>query len=212
MGIPAPRQLWLMQLRLECKQLDSDGWMVRSPGDDPDAIPDCALTRFSSFDSYYELTFSRSASVALREEIRQLDPAVFFDGGDVADDFLAAHRLELLRCSTYRFAEPAPRRDGPAEIVRRGPESFAAVVDGQAVAWATSARSNDECAELWVYTDPARQRRGYASQVATAWANAVTCGGRVAFYSHLAENEPSRLLARSLGVIHLFDLAALTAK
>jgi hypothetical protein len=214
MDTPAdPRDLWLTQLRLECKQLDADGWLVRSPGDDPDPIPDCALTRFAS---HYELTFSRSASPELREQIRQVDPAAFFGEGKAAADFLALHGLQPQRYSTYHFAEPVPAcagaGAGPAEVVRRGPESFAAVVDGRAVAWATSARSNDECAELWVHTDSAHLRRGYARQVATAWAAAVTSGGRVAFYSHLAENEPSRQLARRLGVLHLFDVAAFTVK
>ncbi|GAB3415443.1 GNAT family N-acetyltransferase [Flindersiella endophytica] len=211
MDTPDPRDLWLMQLRLECKQLDAGGWLVRCPGDDPDAIPDCALTRFHS---YYELTFSRTAGAGLREQIRCVDPRAFFDGSDVADDFAATHGLRLQRFSTYYFAQPPPTATecaGQAEVVRRGPESFAAVVSGQAVAWATSARSNDECAELWVHTDPAQLRRGYARRVSQAWAAAVTGGGRVAFYSHLAANDPSRQLARSLGVTQLFDVAALTA-
>lgn len=209
MTTPDPRDLWLMQLRLECKEIDAEGWLVRSPGDKPDAIPDCTLVRFATS---YDLAFSRSADAELREQIRQVGPSAFFNDRAAAA-FLSVPGLELLRCSTYHFVETvAAARDRPAEIVQQGPESFTTIVNGQAVAWATSARSNGESAELWVHTDPAQLRHGYARQVAIAWAAAVTGSGKVAFYSHLADNEPSRQLARSLGVTHLFDLAALTAK
>ncbi|MFC7624866.1 GNAT family N-acetyltransferase [Microlunatus sp. GCM10028923] len=203
-----PRSLWLRQLRLEGKELDADGRLVRLPGVEPDPIPDCAVTRFADHD---ELSFSSTADAALLGLLRGVDPSRFFTASD--DAWLTAHRLSVLRCSTYRFAEPvAAGRDGPAEVVRRGPESFTVIADGTPVAWAESVRSDDESAELWVHTDPAHLRRGYASRAATAWAVAITGSGRTAFYSHLAANEPSRRLARSLGVTHLFELAALTAE
>lgn len=75
---------------------------------------------------------------------------------------------------------------------------------------APALRTNSEAAELWVWTEPDARRRGYAEQVSIAWAAEVTGEGRVAFYSHEEDNDPSRRLAATLGVVHLFDLVQLT--
>jgi GNAT superfamily N-acetyltransferase len=73
-------------------------------------------------------------------------------------------------------------------------------VEGKPIAWAWSARSNAESAELAVEVDPEHQRRGYGRQVAAAWAWQVIAAGQVAFYSFRTTNLPSQVLARSLGV------------
>ena len=62
-----------------------------------------------------------------------------------------------------------------------------------------------------VWTDENARRSGYGQQVSKAWASEVTGEGRVAFYSHLDDDQPpSRRLASKLGVVHLFDLANFT--
>lgn len=63
---------------------------------------------------------------------------------------------------------------------------------------------------MWVHTDLAHRRRGYAAQVASAWADGVTASGRVAFYSHLRDNHASRALPTRLGRIPALDLIGLT--
>ncbi len=61
-----------------------------------------------------------------------------------------------------------------------------------------------------MHTDPAYQRQGHGRTVALAWAEDVLAANKVAFYSHLNDNHPSRRLAASLGLRHLFDLANVT--
>jgi GNAT acetyltransferase len=208
MSLPDSRRLWVMQLRLERKTLDDSGRMVRIPGDNPDDIPACAVTRFADG---CEWAFNGSAGDELIQEAQRVPSKEFFAASALLTKLLNAHGLSLQRFTTYCFTSAGDHPAGPAVVVRNGPEEFAVVVDGREVSWASSSRSNDECAELWVRTDPGYQRRGYARQAATAWAAEVLGSGRVPFYSHLADNDPSRRLAANLGVTHLFDVAALTA-
>lgn len=114
--------------------------------------------------------------------------------------------MEVSKYSTYVFGEASAARP---PVVRKGDEQFGIFVDGREVSGASSSRTNSEAAELWVWTEPDFRRRGYAEQVSTAWAAEVTGAGRVAFYSHRDDNEPSRRLATKLGVVHLFDLVQL---
>lgn len=194
-----------MQLRLECKRLDDNGRMIRVPGDNPDEIPTCVVTRFGDV---YEWTFARFAGGAVIDDARRLVPEDLFTGSAAVDAMLDAYGLRLQACTTYRFVRSG-QTAGPATVVRNSREDHAAVVDGRQVAWASSSRSNEQCAELWVRTDPDYRRRGYARQAAMAWAAEIIDTGRVAFYSHLAENQASRKLAASIGVVHLFDVASL---
>jgi predicted GNAT family acetyltransferase len=118
--------------------------------------------------------------------------------------------MRITRCSTYVFAQPAPAM--ALSVVRRGPEDYAAVAAGREVARATSSRSNTLAAELWVHTDPEFQRQGHGGRVAAAWAADVLTAKKIAFYSHLDDNQASRRLAAGLGVKHVFDLAHLAVE
>lgn len=91
----------------------------------------------------------------------------------------------------------------PAEYsdVTQFEDAFVVIVDGKQVACAWSQEENEKAAELAVEVLPEYRRRGYARQVASAWANHVMQDGRVAFYSHLHDNVASQALAHSLGVV-----------
>jgi predicted GNAT family acetyltransferase len=88
-------------------------------------------------------------------------------------------------------------------------EAYWIVIDGNPVARASSSRSDDAAAELWIETDPDHRRRGYATRVALAWATGVRQAGKTPFYSHLHDNAASAALARRLGVSPLFEIIAI---
>ncbi|MGH3448175.1 MAG: GNAT family N-acetyltransferase [Nocardioidaceae bacterium] len=201
------RQLWLVQLRLECKALDETGErIIRIAGPDPDEIPTCSVARFTDG---FTVTFDSSVDQGVVEKAATVAPELFFeDSASVAEHLGGQRKLKVSKCSTYAFPElVAP--PGPT-IVRKEHERFGIFADGCELSGASSARTNSEAAELWVWTEPDARRRGYAEQVSRAWAAEVTGEGRVAFYSHEEDNDPSRRLAATLGVVHLFDLVQLT--
>jgi RimJ/RimL family protein N-acetyltransferase len=200
------RRLRLVQLRLECIQLDEAGRMVRAAGRNPDEIATCSVARYANG---FDALFGAEAHDALIERASSLPPERFFeDTTGVARHVAAGMEVRITRCSSYVFAHPTPAP--AASVVRRKPEDFAALHGENEVAWATSARSDDHAAELWVHTDPAYQRQGYGRMVASAWAADVIGAEKFAFYSHLEHNLPSRRLAADLGVRHLFDLVNVT--
>jgi GNAT superfamily N-acetyltransferase len=178
------RRLFEVQLRLECKALDGTGRrVVRIEGDDPDPIAACTVVRF------------RDGCLTVCAESAE-------------EAAMGARAVRVGRCSTYVFHRADPASD-PA-VVRKGLEDHAVVVDGREVSRASSSRSNDEAAELWVRTEEDARGRGYGMRAALAWAAEVNGDGRIAFYSHLDDNAPSRRLAAKLGVVHLFDLVTFT--
>jgi predicted GNAT family acetyltransferase len=79
---------------------------------------------------------------------------------------------------------------------------------GDVVARAFSARENSRAAELSVETTPAHRRRGFARQVAAAWAADVVSSDRIAFYSYDFANAASAALASSLRVTFEFDVGS----
>jgi predicted GNAT family acetyltransferase len=79
---------------------------------------------------------------------------------------------------------------------------FAVVVDGHAVSVCCSVRETAEAFEAGVETVAAHRRRGYAPRAVTAWAREVRAMGRVPLYSTSWQNEASRAVARTLGLIH----------
>lgn len=201
------RRLWVTQLRLECKSLDHSGQRLhRIDGDNPDEIATVMVARFHDG---FAIAFDAAADPDLVERASTVRPEQYFeDSTAVAGQLGDGREIRVGTYSTYRFAPAASTVD--PSIMRRGPEDHAVVVDDREVSCASSSRSNDEAAELWVRTDDSARRRGYGLRVAKAWAAEVMGTGRVAFYSHLADNAPSRRLAEKLGVVHLFDLATLT--
>lgn len=78
----------------------------------------------------------------------------------------------------------------------------ALILDGKAVSICASVRITGDAHEAGVDTAPAYRGRGYAAQVATAWASAVRDIGRIPFYSTSWTNTASRSVARKLSLIH----------
>jgi RimJ/RimL family protein N-acetyltransferase len=73
--------------------------------------------------------------------------------------------------------------------------------DGKAVSVCCSVRMTPQAHEAGVETHPDFRGRGYAARAVTAWAKAVYERARVPLYSTSWENEPSRTLAKTLGLI-----------
>ena len=100
-----------------------------------------------------------------------------------------------------------PSLDDHLNVVRREGR-FTIVLKGEPVSWAWSVRKNDVSAEVAVETSLAYRRRGYARQVAAAWAAEVAKQGKVAFFSHAEDNLASMRLARSLNLTEFARVAA----
>ena len=124
---------------------------------------------------------------------------------------MTGRSIDLTHFHTHCFGDDFSAAEHLA-ITRDGAEAYSIVIDGQSVARASSSRSNDMAAELWIETDPAHRRRGYATSVARAWATGVRQAGKIAFYSHLHDNAASAALARYLRVSPLFEIMAITLK
>lgn len=77
---------------------------------------------------------------------------------------------------------------------------FALVVDGHAVAVCASVRHTSVADEAGVDTAASFRGRGFAGQVAAAWAQAVRAESRIPLYSTSWQNDASRAVARKLGL------------
>ncbi|WP_152363907.1 GNAT family N-acetyltransferase [Microlunatus speluncae] len=208
MTVADPAHLWRVQLALECKAFDRAGRLMPVPCAHPDPLPTGYAVRYA--DGSTEIAFAATAPEWFVQQVSRasVDEVVnrpesmiqrLRDGGDqvVVDHF-----------HTYSFDDALPSVQPPA-IVREGPEAYACILAGQRVAGASSSRSDDVAAELWIETDPDHRRRGYATKVARAWGAGVREAGKIAFYSHRHDNTASAALARRLGVRPLFEIIAL---
>ena len=81
---------------------------------------------------------------------------------------------------------------------------YAIEKDGQLLSACVSSRQNHRSAEAWVVTHPRYRRKGYGRSVVAAWGMAAQAEGLIPFYSHDVRNEPSALLAQSLGLSQAF--------
>ncbi|MFT3893402.1 MAG: GNAT family N-acetyltransferase [Anaerolineales bacterium] len=86
---------------------------------------------------------------------------------------------------------------------------YAIEQEGVIVSACVSSRQNGRSAEAWVATHPNHRRKGYAQQVVSAWAGSMQRQGIIPFYSHSLQNTNSGNLARTLGLIHVFDEAVI---
>lgn len=205
-----PAWLWRVQLALQGSALDGAGQLADGPGVHPDELASCYIVGYAR--GGQELAFSQDAPGWFVDRLRRIGAEACLAHPDRAargirrDDVT----LTVVRSTTYRFVPPVATVAGAASLVRVGSEHVSAMVNGSRVAEASASRTNDQAAELWVFTEPAHRRRGYASQAATTWAKDVTEAGKVAFYSHLRSNRSSARLATSLGLtplLYLVDFA-----
>jgi RimJ/RimL family protein N-acetyltransferase len=85
--------------------------------------------------------------------------------------------------------------------VRLSQPMFASVVDGRAVSICASVRQTTESYEAGVETARPYRGQGHAGPAVIAWARAVRELEREPLYSTSWQNEPSRALARKLGLM-----------
>ncbi len=204
-----PRDLWRVQLKLECKAFDDVGLLVTVPCADPDPLATGHVVRYC--DGSTEVAFTATAPEWFVQQISRhnIDEIVNQPAVPVEQLQADGRSIELAHFHTYCFGDEVTAAEHPA-ITRDSAEAYSIAIDGQSVARASSSRSNDEAAELWIETDPAHRRRGYATSLARAWATGVRHAGKTAFYSHLHDNAASAALARHLRVSPLFEIIAIT--
>ena len=148
----------------------------------------------------YVTYFSEELPAALRQQIIALGPGAPLSAQAHVCQILAQYNAcqEIWAGEGYHFATAPPPAQYAAAV--RQAEAFVVLVNGEAASWAWTQDESANAAELAVETRTEFRRRGYARQVASAWAAHVIGQGKVAFYSHRSDNEASRRLAQNLGV------------
>lgn len=198
--------LWRVQLALECKTFDDGGRLLLVPCADPDPLPSGYAVRYH--DGSAELAFAATAPGWFVDQVIQYNVGELIDQPRALAKQLHGHgAIDIGHFHTYRFTDKTAVEQ--QAIIHDGPEAYSVVIEGRVVARASSSRSNDSAAELWIETDPAHRRHGYATILARAWAADVQHSGKIAFYSHLHANVGSAALARHLGVSPLFQVIAI---
>lgn len=189
-----PAALAVLSIEIE-NQIDASGDLRPLPG------KDSALFSISRHQSGYLRFYRYDLPPSLRRQLERLGSEASLTDHKAVRRILSRHTA----CNTvfagkgYHFRRrPAPA-EYPDAVYREG--CYVIVVDGAPVSWAWTSDSSEQAAELAVETLPRYQRRGYARQVASAWAAQILAEGKVAFYSHGLDNAASEALARSLGVV-----------
>ena len=189
-----PTELIVLSIEIE-NQIDASGDLRPLPG------KDSALFSISRHQSGYVRFYRYDLARNVRRQIEALDPEVALQDHKVVRGILAQYAL----CDTvfagkgYHFAHPPSPEEFPDAVHHKG--CYAILVGGEPVSWAWTADESKRAAELAVETTLECRRRGYARQVAAAWAAHVLEKGKVAFYSHEVGNSASEALAHSLGVV-----------
>ena len=180
----SPTELTRLNVEIE-NQIDSNGDLRPRPG------KDSALLVVSRHATGYA-TFFR----------HDLPPEVALDDHQAVRQILAQHAPcdSVFAGRGYYFARPPSQETFPDVVFDKG--CYVILVGGTPVSWAWTADQSERAAELAVETDANHRRRGYARQVAAAWANHVIGEGKVAFYSYERGNVASAALAQCLGVVH----------
>ncbi len=216
-----PEQLVRIQLELECIGIADSRTLIRIPGREPDAI-----ARFYTFRSgdKYSAFFRAGLPAQARVKLIELGPETCFHEEEKVMPLLAPHApcSNVSRFSTYIFSDSLSESDHPEALLLTGahwrlirrydakinPEQHttcALILGDRIVSTCESARENERAAEAWVRTIPRFRGRGYARQVTAAWGRYLQQQGKIPFYSHRPDNTASRALARSLGLVHVFD-------
>ena len=192
-----------LQLELECKRVTAEGVMAPLSCDDPDEIPRLFVARHAQGWTVY---FRHDVEPSVQRQLCARPPEQLWAEPEIVYMILPPEKANggtSWRGRTYHFAT-SPSLSLAADVVEHD-GTFVILEDGQPVARAWSSRMNERAAELALETLPRYRRRGYAYQVAVAWAAQQLKQQKVAFYSHLAQNDASQALAAKLEVTHLFD-------
>lgn len=186
----------LIKLSTEIEhEITPGGDLVPLPGKDP------LLLIVYRYRGGYVMYYRRQVPVVLRAQIAALGAErIYADRAAVqailADYTPCSRTVAGIGCYFDRM--PAP--DEYPDVIYDG-QGYTITVDGYAVSRAWTQGGSDRAAELAVETRQGFRGRGYARQVAAAWAADVIRDGRVAFYSYQVGNTGSAALARSLGVV-----------
>ena len=173
-----------------------------TPAGDLTGLPGqtAALLWASQHQAGYVTVFREDIPATLRQQILALGPGASFDEPIRVQQLLGQHTAcrGIWSGEGYYFAA-APPAEQYADVVQQA-GAFVVLADGVEASRAWTQDESSAAAELAVETREGFRRRGYARQVASAWAAHVIGQGKVAFYSHRRENEASRRLAQNLGV------------
>lgn len=189
-----PTKLIRLSIGIE-NQIDSSGDLKPVPG------KDSALFSISHHETGYIKFFRYDLPFDVRRQIEALDPEVALKSHKAVRQIL----VQYTSCDSaftgkgYYFAHSPSQEEFPDAIFHNG--CYVILVDGEPVSWAWTANESEQAAELAVETSAEYRQRGYARQVAAAWANHILGEEKVAFYSHEVGNIASEALAHSLGVV-----------
>ena len=167
-----------------------------------DGQPRLLVSRFAGGDATY---FRFDVEDGVRDELRTLGADRLTNDEApvrlILDKTALVEKIYRLRWYTIeRLPQPVEYPDVTFQEGR-----YVVLVDGEVAAWARTDAESPAAAEVSIETLAEYRRRGFARQVTAAWAADVLAAGKVAFYSHLAQNAPSQAVAASLGLVHLSD-------
>jgi hypothetical protein len=218
-----------VQLTLSRVGLDAEGRLVRLPGPYPDGVPRFYSGQLNeSTVTYYRHDLPRPIRDQLAalpwQQVREDQATVcailgqhapcqgIWDGASyvVSRPIADAEHPDVRSLDPHVAAERELLMQFSQEVVAYGWPAFGVVVDGRVVAVCVSSREDDFAGEAWVQTTAALRGQGYARQATAAWAHALQQAGKIAFYSHSADNPASAGVARSLGLeLYLRDVGYL---
>jgi hypothetical protein len=214
-----PLDLLHVHLRLEGIELNAEGRLVRIPGQYPDEIPRLYAARFADGHVAYcrddvVETLCKGWRTLLADELFGPTASVSSRLGEPLDEVWSGYSCVFTREPrgstghttrlTDRYLNPSNRAilaDLDPELDPTTRRIFGVYHARQLVSMCASTRENDEAAEAWVKTVREHRGQGYARAAIAAWAGSVMAEGKLAFYSHRADNRASRAVALSLGLV-----------
>ena len=211
-----------LQLGLEGKEIIHEHFIRQLQVVPEEEMPLLLLAQLTDKEmvTYYE----EDISPDVQKKVSAMIPEIEFPKIDPLLNVLRSQniRFEVGHYKTYVFhSQPSTDRkvvcsskhdpkiktfgfDGFAENV------YAIEQDDRIVSACVSIREGEQCAEAWVYTDPAFRNQGLAQRVVRAWAGSLMEASKVPFYSHKIENTASANLARKLGLQLVFEELVIT--
>lgn len=215
-------ELIRLQLELQCFDVTRNGLLVHIR--DPSPV-DLDRTYITGQAGGFSLFLRHGLPLSLRERLKVLTLEQGLNDSENIErnltGYISRQQIRCWRTSIFpnsltsadypnavRLGEvhrwPADQCEAKMRIAER--TAFAVIVEGQIVSTCKSTAENARAAEAWVSTLPAYRRRGYARQVTAAWGHSLQQQGKVGFYTYQWENVAAHSLARSLGLIHIFDI------
>jgi predicted GNAT family acetyltransferase len=190
----------LVRLRLEMEFGDAPLGETLPPATvNLDGQPRLVVSRHREGEAMF---FRHDVPEETREQIRQIGVVRgLVDEEDVRR--VLGHVEHVWRVRWYTVDRKPEPEAYPDVVLRDG--RHVVLIDGEVAAQAWTTAESSRAVEVEVETHPNFRRRGLAIQVVSAWSAAELGCGRVAFYSHVKENDASAGVARHLGLHWLSD-------